>query len=163
MVRPMIHSVKHLVQYPLDPIAASTTKVILLAQGVERTVANAAKEVAAGSTIKAIFIELWLQNSGNDAEQIVTICKDSNNELGPIHAEMSALFTYVNKKNILFTHQGLSANDGIGNPTSPMRMWIKIPRGKQRFGLGDTLVLSISNVSAGTLNSCGIAIYKEYT
>ncbi len=163
MARPIINSIKHLVQYPIDPITTVTTKSILLVQAVERTVANQAKEVASGAIVKAVYVELWLQNKSDDGEQIVTVAKCTENQLGPTYAEMSALFTYVNKKNILFTHQGLSASDNGSGPYAPLRMWIKIPRGKQRFGLGDTLVLSIANVSSTNLNSCGIAIYKEYT
>ncbi len=162
-MKPSIHSTKHIVQYPLDAVATGINKVILLAQGVVRTTANAAKEVQEGNSIKAVFIELWLQNSSNLGEQIVTVCKDTNNELGPTFAEMAALHSYVNKKNILFTHQGLTTNDGVGNPMTPLRHWVKIPKGKQRFGLGDTLVLTIANVSANNLNVCGMTIYKEYS
>ncbi len=163
MVRPQVHSTKHQVQYPIDSVATGINKVILLAQGVERTTANAAKEVAEGSTIKAVFVELWLQNQGTLGEAIVTVTKDTNNELGPTFTEMSALFSYVNKKNIFFTHQGLTSNDGVSGPIAPVRQWIPIPKGKQRFGLGDTLVLTIANVSSNSLNTCGIAIYKEYS
>ncbi len=158
-----IHSVKHLVQFPIDGIPTGTRQAITLLTSVESTVANLANEVPEGSVIKAIYIELWLQNTSNLGESIVTLCKDIRLGIGPTFAEMASLFTYTNKKNVLFTHQGLTSNDGVSGPVRILQQWIKIPKGKQRMGLGDQLILSISNTSANDLNRCGIAIYKEYT
>ncbi len=158
-----IHSTKHYVQYPIDQIIGGTREVIVLVNAVESTVANAATEVEEGSIIKAVFIELWLQNQGNLSEMIVTVSKDPDAQTGPTFAEHASLFTYTNKKNILFTSQGLSANDAVSGPVAVLRHWIKIPKSKQRFGLGDRLDLNISNVSSQDLNRCGIAVYKEYT
>ncbi len=162
-MRPVIHSVKHLVQFPIDQISTGTLQTITLISAVENTVANLATEVVEGAIIKAVFVELWLENQGNLGESIVTVVKDTNFLQGPTFVEHASLFTYSNKKNIFFTHQGLTSNDGVSQPTNIIRGWIKIPKSKQRFGLGDNLLLSISNVSASDLNRCGIAIYKEYT
>ncbi len=162
-MRPPIHSTKHYVQFPIDQIATGTAQSIILAQAVESTVANLAAEVAEGSIIKAVYVELWLENTGNLGESIVTISKDVRNNTGPTFAQMANLFAFTNKKNILFTHQGLTSNDGTSQPTNVVRGWIKIPKSKQRFGLGDTLMINISNTSANDLNRCGMAIYKEYS
>jgi len=162
-MRAPIHSTKHVVQFPFDGILTGTAQQITLASAVERTTANAASEVTEGSVIKAVYVELWLQNSSNDAHQIVVIEKHPDLGVGPTFAEMATLFSYTNKKNILFTHEGLSANDGVGNPMPVIRGWIKIPKSKQRFGLGDILRITISNPSANDLNRCGLAIYKEYS
>ncbi len=157
-----IHSQKHYVQFPFDQITTGTRQNINLITAVQSTVANLANEVAEGSIIKAIYIELWLQNSANDGESIVTLTKDPQNATGPTFAQMAALFTYTNKKNVLFSHQGLTSNDGVGNPVFVLRQWLKIPKSKQRFGLADQLNLNISNTSANNLNRCGLALYKEY-
>ncbi len=79
-------------------------------------------------------------------------------------ASMAALHDYANKKNILFTAQGLlTPTDGGQVPV--VRGWYKIPKGKQRFGLTDQLFVSIRNNNATSIdiNFCGLAIYKEYT
>ncbi len=162
-MKALVQSTKHYVQFPIDQITTATSQSILLVQAVERTVANTAAETASGSAIKAVYVELWLQNEGTLGESIVTICKDTKNGTGPTFSQLAALFTYPNKKNILFTHQGLTSNDGVSGPVNIVRGWIKIPKGKQRFGLGDTLVLSISNTSSNDLVRCGFAIYKEYS
>ena len=163
MVRPMVHSTKHYVQFPIDQIATGTSQQVLLATAVESTVANTANEVREGSTIKAIFIELWLQNQSNLGEFICNVTKDPENGTGPSFAQQAALFTYPNKKNVLYTSQGLTSNDGISGPVNVLRGWIKIPKSKQRFGLGDRLNLRIANVSANNLDRCGFSIYKEYS
>ncbi len=162
-MRPVIHSTKHYVPFPILPIPTATRNQQILVQAVATPDKNDATEVEEGAVVKAVFVELWLLNSANDGEEIVTICKTQSNDNGPSFAELATLFTYDNKKNILFTHQGLSSNNGVGNPIVTIRNWIKIPKSKQRFGLGDQLVLSIANVSSNDLSRCGIAIYKEYT
>ncbi len=158
-----IHSTKHYLQFPIDQISTGTVQSVTLIQAVESTVANLAQEVEEGSVIKAIYIELWLQNQGNLGESIVTVSKNPINNSGPTFANMANLFAYTNKKNILFTHQGLTSNDGVSGPVWILRQWLKIPKSKQRFGLGDTMTLNISNTSAGDLNRCGFSLYKEYS
>ncbi len=158
-----IHSRKHIVQFPFDAILTGTRQGIPLIVAVDRTIADAATEVIEGAVVKAIFIELWLQNSANDGFSVVVVSKNVAGDTGPAFGGMADLDSYDNKKNILFTHEGLTSNDGVGNPINVLRQWIKIPKGKQRFGLGDRLDISISNPSSNSLNRCGMAIYKEYT
>lgn len=162
-MRAPIHSVKHYVQFPIDQITTGTRQTVILLQSVESTTANAANEVAEGSIVKAVYVELWLQNEGSQGESIVTIMKDTDLGSGPTFGQMAALFAYTAKKNIFFTHQGLTTNDAIAAPINIIRGWIKIPKSKQRMGLGDRLILSISNTSSQDLNRCGMAIYKEYS
>jgi len=160
-MRPIVKSVKHIVQFPLDQITTGTIQNIVLIDGVNNTASNLAQEVQEGAEVRAVFVELLLQNTANLGEAIVTLEKTPLSGAGVNFAQSAALFTYVNKKNILYTHQGLTSNDGIGNPQMICNRWFKIPKGKQRFGLGDRLILSIANVSANDLNRCGLAIYKE--
>ncbi len=163
MVRPVVHSQKHYVQFPLDGITTATVQNIQLVVAVESTVANLATEIVEGSLVKAVYVELWLQNSSTLGESIVTVSKDPVSGTGPTFVNHGNLFAFVNKKNILFTHQGLTSNDGISGPLPVIRQWLKIPKSKQRFGLGDRLNLNISNVSSNNLNRCGFSTYKEYS
>ncbi len=163
MVRPVVHSVKHYVQYPIDQITTGTKTGIVVVNALERSAVNISNEVAEGSIVKAVFVELWLQNTGNLGEFIMTISKDPEGSNGPNFADMASLFTFTNKKNILYTTQGLTSNDGVSGPVNVSRGWIKIPKSKQRFGLGDKLNINISNVSANDLNYCGFSTYKEYS
>ncbi len=162
-MRPVIKSTKHIVQFPINVIATGTVSVTTLIIAVNGPAANLATEVVEGAIVKAVYIELWLQNQTNLGTSIVTVIKRSNNQLGMNFTDMAAMFTFPEKKNIFFSHEGLTSNDGISGPVNIMRGWIKIPKSKQRFGLGDTLAITVSNVSANDLNECGLCIYKEYT
>ncbi len=160
----MVHSNKHYVQISRSSLATVTRVSVDLVLAVESTVANAVDEVAEGATVKAVYIELWLLNTSNDGSDIVCVIKNlAGGATLPNFTQMNALGTYNNKKNILFTHQGLSSNNGVGNPIPVLRGWIKIPKSKQRFGLGDELNISIANNGPSALEFCGFATYKEYT
>ncbi len=162
-MRPPIHSVKHYRQIPRSQVATVALNTERLAIGVNVTAANLESEVKEGSLIKAVYVELWMLSTGNDGSDVVVLSKNADNSAGITFAESSTLFTYTEKKNILFTHQGLSSNDGVGNPIPVMRAWYKIPKSKQRFGLGDVLNLSIANFGVNALDYCGFAIYKEHS
>ncbi len=164
MVRPVVHSIKHYVQFPFNQIGFGVREVLPVARAMERSDVNIASEVAEGSIIKALYLEMWLQNEGNESSFIATLSKDPEDGTGPTSIEMAGLFSYTNKKNVLWTSQGLSSNDAISGPVNIVRQWFKIPKSKQRFGLGDKINLNISNTTASSdLNRCGFAIYKEYS
>ncbi len=147
----------------LSTITTGARTTTILAQAVHVVDKNSVFELEEGALVKACYIELWMDSSSADGSEVVILEKAPLDDTGPSTTEMAALGDYNNKKNILFTHQGLSANDGVGNPTLAMRGWYKIPKSKQRFGLGDKLNLTIFNPSANTLTFCGFATYKEYT
>ncbi len=162
-MKPPITSRKHYVQWSLYEIASVTNVAKNIAHSVPLLSVNTPDEVQEGSVIKAVFLELWLTSSANDGTEVVIVSKTTKDAVGPTYAQAIALDSYNDKKNVLFTHQGLSANDGINNPSAAFRGWIKIPKSKQRFGLGDNLVLSVANPHpTNDLDACGFATYKEY-
>ncbi len=164
-MRPIIHSKKHIVQISQGTTgqgAVGTTNVITAQEAVSTT----PDAVEVGATVKACYVEFWVSQ---DSASIVgsytfVITKDPGGAQAPSTSEMAALHDYTNKKNILFTAQGLlTPNDGGQVPI--VRGWYKIPKGKQRFGLGDRLRLTLrnNNATAIDINFCGLAIYKEYS
>ncbi len=163
MVRPVIHSRKHIVQTPISQVATGTRENIALAIVVDRTIADAANEVIEGAIIKAVNVEMWLQNQSNLGHAVVILEKAQGGSPGATFANMADLDSYTNKKNIFFTHEGLTSNDAVHGPIKIMDSWFAIPKSKQRFGLGDRLVLTISNPSSSALDRCGKEIYKEYS
>ncbi len=164
-MRPIIHSKKHIVQISQGTVAqgaVSTTNVVTSQEAVSTT----PDAIEVGALVKACYVEFWVSQ---DSASIVgsytfAITKDPGGNAAPSTAEMAALHDYNNKKNILFTAQGLlTPNDGGQVPI--VRGWYKIPKGKQRFGLGDRLRLTLrnNNATAIDINFCGLAIYKEYS
>ncbi len=122
---------------------------------------SAGRDVLEGSIVKAVYIEMWLLAGANQPGS-VTVSVEKVPALADqmTFLQGATLTDYPNKKNILFTSQGV-IGDANTNPVPFMRQWFKIPKGKQRFGLGDKLVL---NIQANTedITHCGLAVFKEY-
>ncbi len=163
MVKPMVHSTKHYHQMTLTTVSTGTKFSSNIAVAVESTTANLANEVREGSSIKAIFFEMWAIGSVSNQFFTGIVSKLPSGLTAPTVANMADLFSYENKKNILYTTQGLASNDGIAGPIALHRGWIKIPKSKQRFGLGDKLNFSISSRGSDDIILCGFATYKEYS
>ncbi len=162
MVRPMVHSTKHYVQQSIGTVVVGTNEDVNLANGVAVSAKDTVDEVEEGSTIKAIYVELWIRSAATSAASFVfIICKRPSSTNFPSDAEMAALGNWDNKKNILFTSQGLT-NDVDANAMNLIRGWIKIPKSKQRMGLGDKLSWHLRTVGQ-SINFCGFCTYKEYT
>ncbi len=164
-MRPIIKSKKHIVQISQATVgqAAVVDTTLVQAQEATSTTPSACEE---GAIVKNCYVEFWVSQDSASVVGSYTIVlyKNPGANAFVTAANMAALHDYDNKKNILFTAQGLlTPNDGGQVPV--LRSWYKIPRGKQRFGLGDRLGLAIrnNNATAIDINLCGLAIYKEYT
>jgi len=157
-MRPIISSVKHYIHKSLSTVTAGTTDNIILAKADGGSNDFTIKE---GAIVKAIFVEMWVR-AGDTAPGSVLMSLMKLPGVGnlPTFAKLVDLNNYDNKKNILYHTQGLT-NDQDADAIPFIRQWFKIPKGKQRFGQDDELVLSIS---AQALDSivCGFATYKEY-
>jgi len=161
MVRPMVHSTKHYVQQSIGTVAAGAVEDTSFAISVAVVDKNLVNEVEEGNSIKAVYCELWVRSANTAASSFTFIlCKKPSGTNNPSVAEMAALNDWDNKKNILFTCQGLT-NDVDANAMAVYRGWIKIPKGKQRMGLGDVLSWHLSAVGQ-SINFCGFVLYKEY-
>jgi len=158
-----IHSVKHYVQTSFSNILSGAKLDIVLVEGSLIQNVNSVSEVQEGAIVKAIYIELWLWGDTANASQITALTKFVAGVAPFSVAQLAAIGTTANKKNVLFVSQGLAGNDGTGSPMPIMRGWYKIPKSKQRFGLGDTLELQIFAQGAAGIDVCGFATYKEYT
>lgn len=160
-MRAPIMSVKHIEQLNLTTVTAGVSATRTIADAVVSPDANTSTEVVEGAIIKAVYIEFWIRASALAVNTFVfTIEKIPANATSPTAAQMAALFSYTNKKNIFYTSQGLT-NDTTSVATPVFKGWVKIPKGKQRMGLSDRLVLSIFS-SVADLDFCGVVLFKEY-
>ena len=162
-MRAPIHSVKHYVQFSFRTALTGAVQNLLLIDAHLIQNVNAVQEIQEGAIVKAVYIELWLLGDSADATQITALSKFVAGAAPFSVAQMAALGTTANKKNILFVSQGLASNDGIAAPIPVMRGWYKIPKSKQRFGLQDTLELQVFAQGAAGVDMCGFCTYKEYT
>lgn len=160
-----IVSVKHIRQNSLFTVTEGTIVLVTIVDAVALQDANTSAEVVEGAIVKAVFLEYWVMGEGAQPTfGNITVEKLPSGITPMTHTQSLTQFTYPNKKNILFTTQGLYG-DSNSNPIPVIRQWIKIPKGKQRFGLGDKLVVNFdcTNPTADEgMEVCGTAIYKEY-
>ncbi len=162
-MKPIIHSTKHIVQLSLTAIAGGAAQSFNIANAVAVSDKNTVAEVEEGAAIKAVFIELWGKGgiASNLASAQMIFCKLPSGVGTATTVEMAALGDWDNKKNIFYTTQGLFS-DEAQNPRIIMKQWFKIPKGKQRMGLGDVLEVR-AFAPAVDFDWCGFATYKEYT
>ncbi len=157
-----INSTKHIVQLTLATVGVGTVVSTPIIDAKALSLVGAgAEEVRAGAVVKAVYVELWLRGQDTSAGSFVCIIqKCSADSNGATAGEMANLMDYNEKNQILFTSQGL-VNNSTSDAIPVYRGWIKLPKGKQRFGLGETFRVT---VLAQTLdvNMCGAFIYKEY-
>ncbi len=149
-------------QYSILTVTGGTVVNKIIVVGRARDALAAVDDVAEGSLVKAVYLELWGRaGSTTPASGQMIVQKLSSDTSNPTTTEMAALGDYDNKKNILYTTMGLF-NDQDADAIALFKGWIKIPKGKQRFGLNDKLNFSIFSPTID-LQICGFATYKEYS
>ncbi len=156
----MVHTEKHVTQHSLFSVGSGALTTLTIASALQDHDPAVANNVREGCTISAVYCEIWL--SSDDAASGTAICTLERRPGGVnamIAAESAALNSYDNKKNVLYTFQGLLPSN-VQFPMPSIKGWIKIPKGKQRFGIGDKLVFNIHGQSNGVAG-CGFFIYKE--
>ncbi len=158
-----IISRKHYVHRTNVQLASGAIQNNVAVESVVAPATAAASEVKEGSVVKAVYVEIWLGGAGleGDSTQFsLTIEKISSD--GPLmtFAQSLNLGAYPNKKNIFYTTQGVLAGENA-NTIPVVRNWILIPKGKQRMGLSDKIVINIA-ASGQNIDTCGIFTYKEY-
>ncbi len=162
MVRPMVHSKKHYVQKSIATVTGGVVDSTNIIVAVEGQSIGAVHEVTEGSTVKACYVEMWARSgSATPASGQMIIYKRGSDSSGPSATDMAALGDWDNKKNILYTTMGL-INDNDADAIALFKGWVKIPKSKQRFGLGDRLAMAVFTPTVD-FQVCGMFIYKEYT
>ncbi len=163
-MRPIINAIKHYINIENANTAASTVRTIDIVTAVSQSAAGAATdEVLEGSIIKAVMLELWGKSNvgaGNDMKFQLALEKLPAGATPMTFAQLNNLMAYQNKKNIFYFTQGVMG-DLTTASMALIRGWFKVPKGKQRFGLGDRLVMTVGATTAN-LNNCGFSTYKEY-
>ncbi len=162
MVAP-INANKHYVHLSNSQIASGAISTIVQVEAVAAPASANSFEVEEGSIVKAVYLEQWIYGlgaSGVDTQFFMCVMKKPSDAPDLTFAQSSNLGAYPNKKNILYTTQGVIG--GIDTNSIPIiKNWLLIPKGKQRMGLGDKIVTYITTLGAA-IQRCGFATYKEY-
>ncbi len=165
MVAP-INSIKHYVHRVNTSVASGAILNDTVVDAVVAPATTNAFDVVQGSQIKAVYIEMWVLGNGatgTTCQFNLAIIKLPSNLTEPTFSNLVNLGGWTNKKNVLYTTQGVMGSNADGTAAIPAyRAWIKIPKGKQRMGLGDRIIVAIG-ATGQALQACGIYTYKEYT
>ncbi len=160
-----INTVKHYVHRSNLAIASGGITAISVVDAVVAPATTNPFDVKEGAVVKAVHLEYWLLPSGDTGEttQFAAVLeKVPANAPSVTAAQTANLGSYLNKKNILWTSQGVLGQGIDGQSSVPViRNWVLIPKGKQRFGQGDRLMFSVAPI-ATTLQICGLSTFKEY-
>ncbi len=144
-------------------ISAGAAINIEIVQAVGQTLVANTTDVVEGSLVKTCHVEMWLKSNataGTNCKFQAVLEKVPAGATPITFTQMNNLMVYPNKKNILYSTQGIMGD--LTTQSIPMfRDWYPIPKGKQRFGLDDRLILSIS-ATTGDIRRCGLFIYKEW-
>ncbi len=159
-MKPVINSEKHIVQISLSAVASGAISNLVFATAVAVPAATLT-EVREGCIIKAIYLELWISSDDAGSGTAIVTLERVNGATTTLMtvAESAALGSYDNKKNVLHTQMGLTPSN-VQYPMASLLGWFKIPKGKQRFGLGDRIVVNVHGQSNG-VSMCGFGLYKE--
>ncbi len=162
-MRPVIHSRKHYVQNSLSTVTGGTKTDLTLVSAVEAGSQGGPNQVIEGAIVKAIYIEEWLRTLDTASGSFIAcLYKNPGGSVPFTTVELAAMGDAENKKNVFYFSQGL-VNDQDADATPVSRNWHKVPKSKQRFGLGDRLIFSVFAQAAIDVGLCGFATYKEYT
>ncbi len=159
MAKPIIHTIKHYSHRPATGIPSGSLLSDVLVNAVAKGAARSNTfDIEEGALVKAVFLERWITSATALQTANWALLKRPAAVAGPTVAQMSNLGSYPNKKNILMSGQGIPPSSG--NVMAIAKNWFLIPKGKQRFGLGDSLVFVINSVGA-TITVCGLSTFKE--
>ncbi len=164
MVAP-INSVKYYVQRAVTSVAGAGILNEVVVDAVVASAVSSSNEVLEGSIVKAVYVETWIIGEGASGIMSafnVSVEKKPADATPMTNSQSLNLMVYPNKKNVLYTTQGLVASEQGSNAVSILRQWFAIPKGKQRMGLGDQLMINFSNISTTSYLICGFYTYKEY-
>ncbi len=156
-----INSVKHYVQNSIFNVASGAKAQLTIADAVAVVTAGVTSHVLEGSIVKAVYLEYWI-GSGDATESsfVVSLEKEVAGATSMTFAQSITLFVYPNKKNLFYVIQGLLGQQ-VQQGIPVVRQWFKIPKGKQRMGLGDRIVVNFSAIT-NDMNVCGVSVYKSY-
>ncbi len=159
-MRPIIQSRKHYVQESLQTVLAGNISIMNIAVAADIP-GTSNVEIHTGSVVKAVYVEMWARSGDTSGGSVLISLFKGVDGQSMTFVDQTNLNDYNNKKNVLYHTQG-NTNESKADATPFVRGWFKIPKGKQRMGLGDTLRLAISAQALDVI-VCGFFTYKEYS
>ncbi len=159
----VVHRLKHIVDNN-STVSAGVTLPTVLILGRDAPVIAATREVETGSKVHGIFLNVQIQgnqiSSGGIPNIYMAVYKSKGGNIPTI--DPTATGSNPDKSNIIHQEMGMFQSDSVdGNPKTLFKGVIVIPKGLQRFGLDDELVMTLRSTAINYKN-CSQCIYKEF-
>ncbi len=156
----IIHSRKEIVDSTNLAVAAATNTVVTLCTAVDNYV-GATATCATGSIIKSVYLFQQIISGDSGVANADWFFVKAPSDVVDSLPVPGATGGNQNRKWILHEEKGIPGNALDGAYPLTFKGVIKIPRGRQRMGEGDKIVIKMR--SADIYNACTKAIYKVYT
>ncbi len=154
-----VNSKKHVIDNQGGLVAAAPTTVEL-AEGVDAPTLAATEEVAVGSYVRSIFLNVQVAATGSGAlaNVYLLVYKNPSNAL-PV-ANGNVVGASDTKKIIFHQEMLMVQRNTLGIPRTLFKGVLKLPRHMQRFGQDDSLLVQLFSPGV-TFDYCVQSIYKE--
>lgn len=152
-----VNSVKNIVDSVNIGVAAGTTTTVVIANAVN-DYAGATADVPIGSKVSSVYLFFQIQPQAAQGQVDAYIAKFPSG-ISPLPAPGATGGSPL-RKFVLHEEKGIPGTFNNGSPPLTFRGVVKIPRGRQRFGEDDDLVIKVSCSTA--YDFCMKAIYKFY-
>ncbi len=167
-----IQSTKHIVELSGILPATTNTVALTLVRGEDNPVLANTNEVQPGHKVSSIFLSIFYIAEGGEVANevplvdwyiihnpgnVFTTVFDAGNNPTP-----GSTGVHLNKRHIFHTEKGLAGGGDASTAGVPMifKGVIKIPRGRQRVGQNDRIM--INHRANFATKFCIQAIYKDY-
>ncbi len=159
----VVHRIKHITDTNATVSAATTLPTVLIL-GRDAPVLAATREVESGAKVHGIFLNVQIQGNQITSGAIPNIYMAVYKSKGGNIPDINPASTGANadKSNIIHQEMGMFQSDSVdGNPKTLFKGVIVIPKGLQRFGIDDELVITVRS-TAVNFKVCIQCIYKEF-
>ncbi len=153
-----INSVKNILDTTQLGIAAATVTNVTVSTAVN-DYTGGVTDVPIGCKIKSIYLFVQIQQDAVNSNVDWYIWQNPGGALATIPVP-GAVGGVATRKYVLHEEKGIPGPVNNGSPPLTFRGVIRIPRGRQRQGEGDTIQMKLRG--AAVYNFCVKAIYKFY-
>ncbi len=162
LVFTMIKSRKNILRETAAITTSTTFNFAVAVDSPDSSLAvNAGNQVAIGSKVHRIFVELWVYGtlgSGVNNPYDWYIIKNNGGNITQV-APQNMATSNDDKKFVIQQGKGLLGRLQEGSPPYVIKGWIKIPKPYQRMGKNDTISLQMNSAGA---NFCIFIVYKYF-
>ncbi len=165
-----VNTVKHV--FDTSTLVSAITNTVLgtVINTVDNAVLANAADINTGSKVSSIFFVIYVYSEGGELASEIPLVdfyflKNPGNAWGAFNATNlptpGGTGSHINKRHILHEEKGLAGGGNVSLTGVPMvfKGVVRIPRGRQRFGIADTFIVAIRTNFISKV--CMKAIYKE--